>query len=118
MPELLAIEAAFPPLVTLDSPTQRVGAAPAGAFGKVVHQRPMLSLGNVFDEEGLRTFDTRVRRGLGLAPAPESARNGSTQKIAAVRRAAAVAYLNRSRRISRTNTSTSRVFARCSRRLV
>ena len=73
MRELVAIEAAFPPLVTPDSPTQRVGAAPAGAFGKVVHTRPMLSLGNVFDEEELRAFDARVRRGLGLAAAPAPA---------------------------------------------
>ncbi|HEX7431654.1 MAG TPA: NAD-dependent DNA ligase LigA [Candidatus Limnocylindrales bacterium] len=73
MRELVAIEAAFPPLVTPDSPTQRVGAAPVGAFGKVVHQRPMLSLGNVFAEEELRAFDARVRRGLGLAPAPAPA---------------------------------------------
>ncbi len=73
MCELVAIEAAFPPLVTPDSPTQRVGAAPVGVFGKVVHQRPMLSLGNVFAEEELRAFDARVRRGLGLAPAPAPA---------------------------------------------
>jgi len=73
--ELVAIEAAFPDLVTPDSPTQRVGAEPTGAFGEVVHRRPMLSLGNVFDEDELRAFDARVRRGLGLpaapAPAPE-----------------------------------------------
>jgi DNA ligase (NAD+) len=71
MRELVAIEAAFPSLVTSDSPTQRVGTAPGGAFGKVAHQRPMLSLGNVFDEDELRAFDARVRRGLGFAPAPE-----------------------------------------------
>ena len=73
MRELVAIETAFPVLVTPDSPTQRVGAAPAGAFGEVVHGRPMLSLGNVFDEDELRAFDGRVRRGLGLPPAPELA---------------------------------------------
>jgi DNA ligase (NAD+) len=75
MRELVAIETAFPALVTPDSPTQHVGAAPAGAFGEVVHGRPMLSLGNVFDQDELRGFDARVRRGLGLpaapAPAPE-----------------------------------------------
>ena len=75
MRELVALETAFPVLVTPDSPSQRVGAAPAGTFGEVVHRRPMLSLGNVFDEEELRAFDARVRRGLGLpaapAPAPE-----------------------------------------------
>ena len=73
MRELVAIEAAFPELVTPDSPTQRVGAAPAGAFGEVRHGRPMLSLGNVFDEAELRAFDQRVRRGLGLPAAPEPA---------------------------------------------
>jgi len=71
--ELVAIETAFPDLVTPDSPTQRVGAAPAGAFGEVRHRRPMLSLGNVFDEAELRAFDQRVRRGLGLPAAPEAA---------------------------------------------
>ena len=71
MRELVAIETAFPALVAPDSPTQRVGAAPTGTFGEVVHGRPMLSLGNVFDEEELRGFDARVRRGLGLSPAPE-----------------------------------------------
>jgi DNA ligase (NAD+) len=75
MRELVAIEAAFPDLVTPDSPTQHVGAEPTGAFGEVVHRRPMLSLGNVFNADELRAFDARVRRGLGLpaapAPAPE-----------------------------------------------
>jgi len=73
MRELVAIETAFPALATPDSPTQRVGAAPTGTFGEVVHQRPMLSLGNVFDEDELRAFDQRVRRGLGLPAAPEPA---------------------------------------------
>ena len=73
MRELVAIEAAFPTLLTPDSPTQRVGAAPVGTFGKVEHRRPMLSLGNVFDEEELRGFDARVRRGLGFVAAPEPA---------------------------------------------
>ena len=73
MRELVAIETAFPALVTPDSPTQSVGAAPSGTFGEVVHGRPMLSLGNVFDEDELRAFDQRVRRGLGLPPAPAPA---------------------------------------------
>jgi DNA ligase (NAD+) len=73
MRELVAIETAFPSLATPDSPTQGVGAAPAGAFGEVRHQRPMLSLGNVFDEGELRAFDARVRKGLGLPAAPEPA---------------------------------------------
>ncbi len=60
------IEARFPHLVRDDSPSLRVGAAPVEAFGKVPHRVPMLSLGNVFDEEGLRDFLDRIRRFLGL----------------------------------------------------
>ena len=73
MRELAAIEAAFPTLTTPDSPTRRVGAAPTGTFGEVVHGRPMLSLGNVFNEDELRAFDARVRRGLGFPPPPNQA---------------------------------------------
>ena len=61
-----AIEARFPHLVRDDSPSLRVGAVPVEAFGKVTHRVPMLSLGNVFDEEGLRDFLDRIRRFLGL----------------------------------------------------
>jgi DNA ligase (NAD+) len=70
---LVAIEAAFPALVTPDSPTQRVGAQLAGTFDEVRHRRPMLSLSNAFSHDELRAFDTRVRRGLGLPAAPEPA---------------------------------------------
>jgi len=77
MRELVAIETAFPALVTADSPTQRVGAAPGGTFSEARHSRPMLSLGNAFSHDELRAFDVRVRRGLGLpatpTPAPELA---------------------------------------------
>jgi len=61
-----AIEARFPHLVRDDSPSLRVGAAPVEAFGKVVHRVPMLSLNNVFDEEGVHDFLDRIRRFLGL----------------------------------------------------
>ncbi len=61
-----AIEARFPHLVRDDSPSLKVGAAPGEGFGKIVHRVPMLSLGNVFDEEGLRDFLDRIRRFLGL----------------------------------------------------
>lgn len=56
-----AIEARFPELIRADSPSQRVGAAPAGAFKKVKHLRPMLSLGNAFDDEHVRGFFAGVR---------------------------------------------------------
>ncbi len=72
--ELVALETAFPALITPDSPSQRVGGAPAGGrFPEVHHQRPMLSLSNAFSHDELRAFDTRVRRGLGLPAAPEAA---------------------------------------------
>lgn len=73
MRELVALEAAFPALITPASPSQRVGAAPGGTFSEVRHSRPMLSLGNAFSHDELRAFDARVRRGLGLPPAPEPA---------------------------------------------
>ncbi|HEU0236926.1 MAG TPA: NAD-dependent DNA ligase LigA [Candidatus Limnocylindrales bacterium] len=69
--ELVALETAHPQLVSPDSPTQRVGGAPSGTFSEVRHRRPMLSLGNAFSHDELRAFDGRVRRGLGLPPAPE-----------------------------------------------
>ena len=72
--ELVALETAYPELITEESPTQRVGGAPAGSvFDEVRHRRPMLSLSNAFSHDELRAFDVRVRRGLGLPPAPEPA---------------------------------------------
>ncbi len=66
MRELLAIEEEHPELVTPDSPTQRVGAAPATAFRSYTHRVPMLSLSNVFGDEELLAFDRRVKRMLGM----------------------------------------------------
>ncbi len=60
MRELRAIEAEHPGLVTLDSPTQRVGAAPAEGFEQVSHRRPMHSLGNAFDDEEFMAWHKRV----------------------------------------------------------
>ncbi len=57
-----ATEAQFPELIRADSPSKRVGAAPAGGFAKVRHKVPMLSLDNAFGEEDLRDFVDRVRR--------------------------------------------------------
>jgi DNA ligase (NAD+) len=62
--ELQRIEADHPELATPDSPTRRVGTAPAEAFAEVTHRVPMLSLNNAFDEEEVGAFDRRVREGL------------------------------------------------------
>ncbi|MDP2318856.1 MAG: NAD-dependent DNA ligase LigA [Acidobacteriota bacterium] len=64
---LKALETAHPELLTPDSPTQRVGGRPAEGFVTVDHLQPMLSLDNAYNEEDLRAFDERVRKGLGLA---------------------------------------------------
>ncbi|MEJ2257648.1 MAG: NAD-dependent DNA ligase LigA, partial [Woeseiaceae bacterium] len=58
--ELEQLEEDNPDLVTADSPTQRVGIEPAGAFNTIKHRIPMLSLENVFSEEDLREFHRRV----------------------------------------------------------
>ncbi|BAQ69230.1 NAD-dependent DNA ligase [Rhodovulum sulfidophilum] len=62
-----AIEARFPALKRPDSPSDRVGAAPAEGFAKVAHVRRMLSLANAFDGTDVAEFDARIRRYLGLA---------------------------------------------------
>ncbi|RLM24270.1 DNA ligase (NAD(+)) LigA [Brenneria alni] len=60
MSELKSLEEAYPQLVTADSPTQRVGAAPLAAFEQVRHEVPMLSLDNVFDEDSYLAFNKRI----------------------------------------------------------
>ena len=62
-----ALEAEFPHLKRADSPSERVGSAPAAQFGQIVHARPMLSLDNAFAEVDLAEFVGRVRRFLRLA---------------------------------------------------
>ena len=64
--KLQQIEQNFPQLVTPDSPTQRVGAAPLKVFSQVTHDTPMLSLGNAFEAEAVKAFDRRVCEGLGV----------------------------------------------------
>src|SRR5256714_14998397 len=60
--ELLDLETQFPDLVTLDSPTQRVGGKPLQAFEQVSHLVPMLSLDNTYSEEEVRNFYARIQR--------------------------------------------------------
>ena len=65
--ELQDLEARYPELVSPDSPTQRIGAAPQTQFGQVTHRVPMLSLGNAFETEEVAAFDRRIREALGVA---------------------------------------------------
>lgn len=62
--ELQQIEQSYPQLITADSPTQRVGAAPLKAFAQITHSIPMLSLSNAFEDPEVEAFDRRVREGL------------------------------------------------------
>src|SRR3984893_14898851 len=61
-----ALEDEFPKLADADSANRKVGAAPSEKFAKVRHRVPMLSLGNIFDDEEVADFVARVRRFLGL----------------------------------------------------
>ncbi|HET9834243.1 MAG TPA: NAD-dependent DNA ligase LigA [Vicinamibacterales bacterium] len=67
--ELERLEADNPDLVAVDSPTQRVGGRLVAGFADVAHKVPMLSLDNAYNEEELRAFDERVRKGAGLGDA-------------------------------------------------
>ncbi|MEO8260631.1 MAG: NAD-dependent DNA ligase LigA [Acidobacteriota bacterium] len=67
--ELEQIEADFPDLVTIDSPTQRVGGRLIEGFTTVEHAEPMLSLDNAYTEPELQAFDDRVRKIGGLGEA-------------------------------------------------
>lgn len=61
MAELKQLESENPELITADSPTQRVSGAPLQEFPSVKHTVKLLSLDNVFDLEGLRNFDKKIR---------------------------------------------------------
>ncbi len=69
MAELRSLEEAHPELITPDSPTQRVGAAPLSEFTQVRHEVPMLSLDNAFDEASYLAFNKRVQDRLKSAEA-------------------------------------------------
>lgn len=63
--ELIDLESAHPELVTPDSPTQRVGAAPLKSFAQVTHQLPMLSLDNAMNAAEFAAFYQRIQERLG-----------------------------------------------------
>lgn len=60
-----AIEARFPALKRVDSPSDQVGAALASGFGKITHSVPMLSLENAFEDSDIADFEERIRSFLG-----------------------------------------------------
>ncbi len=63
---LLELETRHPGLKLPESPTRDIGAPPREGFAKVIHEVPMLSLGNAFAEDEVYEFDERIRRFLGL----------------------------------------------------
>src|SRR5712691_4143973 len=65
------IEREHPELDSPDSPTHKVGGEPIVGFVQVAHRVPMLSIENVYDEEGIKKFDADVRKSLGKATQPE-----------------------------------------------
>ncbi len=62
MEELMRLEEAHPEFKKIDSPTQRVGSEIISEFKKVTHEIPMLSLGDIFNEEEIILFDERVKK--------------------------------------------------------
>ena len=64
--QLVDLEQQFPELITIDSPTQRVGGSASSAFESVTHRQAMLSLNNAFADDELTAFDKRIRDALGV----------------------------------------------------
>ncbi len=65
--ELINLEEKYPEYTLVDSPTKRVGGEVLDKFSKITHKIPMLSLGNVFNEEEVRDFDAKIRK-VGINP--------------------------------------------------
>ncbi|AKR44635.1 NAD-dependent DNA ligase LigA [Methylophilus sp. TWE2] len=63
--QLLEIEQQYPELITIDSPSQRIGGQAISAFDSVKHRQAMLSLNNAFSDQELEAFDRRVREATG-----------------------------------------------------
>lgn len=62
MQELIKIEENHPEWARDDSPTKRIGGEVISEFKKIVHEKPMLSLSNVFNEDEVRSFDEKIRK--------------------------------------------------------
>lgn len=62
MQELISLEEKYPEFITEDSPTRKVGSTVISEFKKVEHELPMLSLGNVFNEDEIIRFDEKIKK--------------------------------------------------------
>jgi DNA ligase (NAD+) len=100
MRELKALEAEHPELVTVDSPTQRVGGKAEGSFAKAAHSRPMLSLDNVNSEEELRAWVARVEELTAKLPDAPAARYVCEYKLDGMSMALLYGSESASRRVS------------------
>lgn len=60
--ELYSLEEKYPEYICEDSPTKKIGGEVLEKFAKVVHEKPMMSLSNVFSDEELEQFDNRIRK--------------------------------------------------------
>lgn len=60
--ELIELEEEYPELILSNSPTHRVGGEVIDEFSKIVHEKPMLSLSNVFNEDEIIRFDERIKK--------------------------------------------------------
>lgn len=60
--ELYTLEEKYPELVRGDSPTKKVGGEVIDAFKKITHEKPMMSLSNVFNEDEIKAFDERIKK--------------------------------------------------------
>lgn len=65
--ELINLEEKYPEYILVNSPSKRVGGEVVDKFSKITHKIPMLSLGNVFNEEEVRDFDTKIKKA-GIEP--------------------------------------------------
>jgi len=88
--ELQEIEGNFPEILTPDSPTLRIGAEPQSQLSKHEHIRPMLSLGNAFNDDELRSWEERLRRIAG----DDVAKSGYTAELKIDGTAVALTYEN------------------------
>ena len=68
MDELIKLEEKHPEFIRDDSPTRRIGGEIISEFKKVTHEIPMMSLGDIFSEEEIYSFDEKVRK---VVPNPE-----------------------------------------------